>query len=131
MKSVLLVVFMLISTSAFTQDGKAFFDQMKGKAIVGKSIEGIDTRFEFSVDGQSVVLKKLKGFNHTFVKMIGDIAIYQGSRGGKTHYEGFQIKGGTVLVATSDQIGGIKLQTNTPEGLAQVFNTNALTFRIQ
>ncbi|MGL4677659.1 MAG: hypothetical protein ACRCWI_08370 [Brevinema sp.] len=128
MKS-LLLVFTLIAVNGFAQDGKAFFDQMKGKTIVGKSVEGVDTRFEFSADGMTVTLKKNSGYNHTFVKMIRDIAIYEGKRGGKTHYEGFQVKGGTVLVSTSDQIGGVKLKSNVPEELAKDFEKNALVFK--
>jgi len=129
MKSILLI--MVTAIVSFAQADITFFDQVKGKTIVGQSVENITTQYMFSTDGKSVILKKNKGYNHTFVKMVGDIAIYQGKRGGKVHYDAFQVKGQNVTLASSDQIGGIKLNPNTPEQIAKEFITKNLTFKFK
>ena len=125
----LLLLMMMTATVSFAQADMTFFNQVQGKTIMGQSVEKVATEYEFSADGKSALLKKNKGYKHTFVKMIGDIAIYQGKRGGKVHYDAFQVKGKNVLLTSSDQIGGIKLNPNTPEQIAKEFATKKLTFK--
>ena len=129
MKSILLI--MMTAVVSFAQADMTFFNQVKGKSITGQSVEKIATEYAFSADGKSVMLKKNTGYNHTFVKMFGDIAVYQGNRGGKIHYDAFQVKGKNVMLASSDQIGGIKLNPNTPEQIAKEFATKKLTFKFK
>ncbi len=127
MKSILLIM-MMTATMLFAQADTTFFNQVKGKTITGQSIEKIETTFVFSADGKKVTLEKLGGKQHTFVKMVGDIAVYEGKRGGKVHYDAFQIKGKDIMLASSDQIGGIKLKPNTPEQIAKEFAKKSLKF---
>ena len=129
MKSILLI--MITAVVSFAQADMTFFNQVKGKSITGLSVEKIATEYVFSADGKSVILKKNTGYNHTFVKMIGDIAVYQGKRGGKVHYDAFQVKGENIMLASSDQIGGIKLDPNTPEQIVKEFTTKNLTFKFK
>ena len=129
MKSILLI--MITAVVSFAQADMTFFNQVKGKSITGLSVEKIATEYVFSADGKSVILKKNTGYNHTFVKMIGDIAVYQGKRGGKVHYDAFQVKGKNIMLASSDQIGGIKLDPNTPEQIVKEFTTKNLTFKFK
>lgn len=132
MRLLFLFTFMLFSAVAFGQGtDKTFFDQVKGKTIMGKSIKGVNTTFVFSADGMSVMLKKNKGYNHTFVEMVGDVAVYKGMRGGRMHYDAFKVSGQTVMVTTSDQIGGVKLKDNTPAGIANALNEKSLTFSLK
>ena len=129
MRLLFLFTFMFFSTVAFGQTADTmFFDQVKGKTIVGKSVEGKATTYVFSADGKSVMLKKNTGYNHTFVEMVGDVAVYKGTRGGKTHYDAFKVSGENVMLSTSDQIGGVKLKDNTPAGIAKALNAKSLTF---
>ena len=127
----LLLLMMMTATVSFAQADMTFFNQVQGKTIMGQSVEKVATEYEFSADGKSALLKKNTGYNHTFVKMIGDIAIYQGKRGGKVHYDAFQVKGKNVLLTSSDQIGGIKLNPNTPEQIAKEFAAKKLTFKFK
>jgi len=132
MRILFLFTFMFFSAVAFGQGAdKMFFDQVKGKTIMGKSIENVNTTYVFSADGKSVMLKKRSGFNHTFVKMVGDVAVYKGMRGGKMHYDAFKVSGKNVMVTTSDQIGGVKLKDNTPAGIAKALNTKSLMFTLK
>ena len=129
MRLLFLFTFMFFSAVAFGQTPDTmFFDQVKGKTIVGKSVEGIATTYVFSADGKSVMLKKNTGYNHTFVEMVGDVAVYKGMRGGKMHYDAFKVSGANVMVTTGEQIGGLKLKDNTPAGIAKALNAKALTF---
>lgn len=128
MKLLLLVV-MLCSTSVFGKTTEqTFFDQIKGKSIVGKSVEGVDTTFEFSTDGKSVMLKKNQGYKHMFVQMVGNIAVYEGMREKKKHYEAFKINNDQVMLTSNDQIGGAKLKSNTPQEIAKELDRKSLIF---
>ena len=129
MKSILLLL--MTTIVSFAHADITFFEQVQGKTIVGQSIENITTQYEFSADGKLVVLKKNTGYTHTFVKMIGDIAVYKGNRGGKVHYDAFQINDGGVLLTSSDQIGGVKLKPNTPEQIALELTKKGLNFTSQ
>lgn len=132
MKLLFFFTFMFFSSVAFGQGAdKTFFDQVKGKTIMGKSIEGVNTTFVFSADGMSVMLKKNRGYNHTFVEMVDDVAVYKGMRGGKMHYDAFKVSGENVMVTTSDQIGGVKLKDNIPAEIAKALNKKSLMFRLK
>lgn len=125
----LLFLFMFFSTVAFGQaSDMVFLDKVKGMTIMGKSVEGVDTTFTFSADGKTATLNKRGGYKHTFVKMVGDVAVYKGRRAGKTHYDAFKINGDEVMLTTNDQIGGVKLKDNTPEGIAEALNMKSLMF---
>jgi hypothetical protein len=111
MQRLCLVVFMMVGALAFAQDESAFFSKMAGKTIVGKTKEGKTETFVFSPDGKTVVVKR-GSWKHIFVKMVGDIAIYEGLTkypNGRTHYDGFMIKDDqTVMVMGPSAYGDIE-----------------------
>lgn len=132
MKTIFLFMFMFFSVTVFGQMSEAdFFKSVKGKSITGQSVEDVKTTFTFSTDGKTVMLMKNKGYNHTFVKMVGGVAVYKGNRGGKDHYDAFKVDGKTVMVATSEQIGGVKLIPNTPEAIAKALDKKSLKFMFE
>lgn len=79
---------------------------LAGKTLTGKTKTGTHT-FVFSKDGQKATLDS--EYNHTFVKEVNGVFLYQGSFKGTKHFDAFKVLDAkTVLVAAPSSQGQIR-----------------------
>ena len=131
MNKILLSVLILLNINIFgLSTEQEFKNQIQGKTIIGKSIKGRQAIYTFSRNGNNVSLRQNGSFNHEFIKMCGDIAIYKEYRLFDIYYTAFQINGNKVYVTSNDVIGGLNLDKSQdiPQQVAQKLLNNALIF---
>ncbi len=132
MKNLLFSLFLLLSINIFGQSlEEDFKNQIKNQTIVGKSIKGRQVIYTFAQNGNTAILRDNTGrYNHEFIKMCGDIAIYKEYHVFNIFYTGFQINGDTIYVTSNNDIGGLKLKkdNNIPQQIAEELPSKALSF---
>ena len=131
MNKLLLSILILLNINIFGLSAEQEFkNQVQGKTIIGKSIKGRQAIYTFSQNGNNVLLRQSGTFNHEFIKMCGDIAIYKEYRLFNVYYTAFQVNGDKVYVTSNDVVGGLKLDKykDIPQQVAQKLLDNALIF---
>ena len=134
MNKILLSVLILLNINIFGLSAEQEFkNQIQGKTIIGKSIKGRQAIYTFSQNGNNVLLRQSGTFNHEFIKMCGNTAIYKEYRLFDVYYTAFQIDGNKVYVTSNDVIGGLKIDKykDIPQQVAQALLNNALIFVFQ
>lgn len=131
MNKILLSILILLNINIFGLSAEQNFkNQVQGKTIIGKSIKGRQVIYTFSQNGNNALLRQNGTFNHKFIKMCGDIAIYKEYRLFDVYYTAFQINGDKVYLTSNDVVGGLKLDKykDLPQQVAQELLKNALIF---
>ena len=131
MNKLLLSILILLNINIFGLSAEQEFkNQVQGKTIIGKSIKGRQALYTFSQNGNNALLRQGGTFNHEFIKMCGDIAIYKEYRLFDVYYTAFQVNGDKVYVTSNDVVGGLKLEKykDIPQQVAQKLLNNALIF---
>ena len=134
MNKILLSVLILLNVNIFGLSAEQEFkNQIQGKTIIGKSIKGRQAIYTFSQNGNTALLRQNGTFNHEFIKMCGNTAIYKEYRLFDVYYTAFQINGDKVHVTSNDVVGGLKLDKykDIPQQVAQALLDNALIFIFQ
>ena len=134
MNKLLLSILILLNINIFGLSAEQEFkNQVQGKTIIGKSIKGRQAIYTFSQNGNNALLRQAGTFNHEFIKMCGDIAIYKEYRLFNVYYTAFQVNGDKVYVTSNDVVGGLKLDKykDIPQQVAQKLLDNALIFIFQ
>ena len=134
MNKILLSVLILLNINIFgLSTEQEFKNQIQGKTIIGKSIKGRQAIYTFSQNGSTALLRQNGTFNHEFIKMCGNTAIYKEYRLFDVYYTAFQINGDKVYVTSNDVVGGLKLDKykDIPQQVAQALLDNALIFIFQ
>ena len=134
MNKILLTLLILLNINIFGLSAEQEFkNQIQGKTIIGKSIKGRQAIYTFSQNGNNVLLRQGGTFNHEFIKMCGNIAIYKEYRLFDVYYTAFQINGNKVYITSNDVVGGLKIDKykDIPQQIAQALLNNALVFLFQ
>ena len=131
MNKILLTLLILLNINIFGLSAEQEFkNQIQGKTIIGKSIKGRQAIYTFSQNGNNVLLRQNGTFNHEFIKMCGNIAVYKEYRLFDVYYTAFQINGDKVYLTSNDVVGGLKLDKykDLSQQVAQSLLDNALIF---